>query len=100
MILSGWYCKYTVSKLCKGEIQSALDNCFHVQKEGKILKFWKAARRLYYFDTDKQDEDSNVLITTVEENKANFSAYYFSRAKLAQSIQSRIGHPNVRDFVY
>lgn len=64
------------------------------------LKFCKATRRLYYFNTDERHEDSNVLLTTVEENKAKFSANDFFKATLAPSIQSRIGCPNVQDFTY
>ena len=36
---------------------SATDNSFHVHKEGKILKFKEATRRLYYFDTADRDEE-------------------------------------------
>ena len=55
---------------------SAMDNCFHVHKEnGKLLKFKEATRRLYYFDTVERDEEHNVFITTVEDNKSKLSAY-------------------------
>ena len=77
-----------------------MDNCFHVHKNGKILKFREATQRLYYFDTEERHEDSTMLITTVDENKSKFSAYDFSRAKLAWSIQRRIGRPNTRDFIH
>ncbi|KAL7480429.1 hypothetical protein ACHAW6_006122, partial [Cyclotella cf. meneghiniana] len=79
---------------------STTDNCFHVHKQGKILKFREAPRRLYYFDTSNRDEESTVLVTTVDENKSKFSAYDISRAKLARTIQCRIGRPSTRDFIH
>ena len=78
---------------------SATDNCFHVHKQGKILRFKEAPRRLYYFDTDERDEESTMLITTVDDNKNNFSAYDFNQAKLARSIQKRISRPKTQDFI-
>lgn len=62
---------------------SAPDNSFHAHKEGKILKFQEGTRRFYFFDTAEQHEDSDMFITTVEENKSNFLVYDVSRAKLA-----------------
>ena len=62
---------------------SATDNLFHVHKEGKILKFKEATRRLYYFDTADREEESTMLVTTVENKQNKFSAYDFPRAKLA-----------------
>ena len=50
-------------------------------------------QRLYYFDVAEWDEDLTVLITTVKENKSKFLAYDFNKAKLAHSIQYRIGRP-------
>ena len=79
---------------------SALDNCFHVHKEGKILKFREAVQRLYYFDTAERHEESTVLITTADDNKSKFLAYDYSRAKLARSIQCRIGRPSTRSFIH
>ena len=78
---------------------SATDNCFHVHKPGRILKFREASRWLYYFDTLDREEDSTVLISTVDENKSKLSAYDFNKAKLARSIQQRIGRPNTQDFI-
>ena len=66
---------------------SALDNCFHVHKEGKILTFREAVQRLYYFDTAERHEESTVLISTVDGNESKFLAYAYSRAKLSRSIQ-------------
>ena len=78
---------------------SATDNCFHVHKDnGKILKFKEANRRLYFFDTANRDERETVLITTVADNKSNFSAYDYSKAELARTIQKRIGRPSVQEY--
>ncbi len=70
-----------------------------MHKDEKILKFQEAPRRLYYFDTAQRHEDSTVFVTTVDENNAKFLAYDLSRAKLAHSIQRRIGCPSTRDFL-
>ena len=61
-----------------------------------MLKFREAARRLYYYDTVEKDSDSTILVTTVENNMSKFSAYDVSRAKLARSIQRRLGVPALR----
>ena len=79
---------------------SAMDNCFHVHKEGKVLKFCEATQRLYYFDTTEQHEESTMLISMVDINKSKFSAYDFSRAKLARTLQCRNGRPANRDFIH
>ena len=70
---------------------SAADNAIHIHKPDKILIFKEATRRLYYYDTADRTKESTVLIQTVDENKSKFSAYDYSRAKLAQKIQWRIG---------
>jgi hypothetical protein len=54
---------------------------------------------LYYFDTSNRDEESKVLITTVDENKIKFLAYDFNKAKLACLIKQHIGRPNTHDFI-
>jgi hypothetical protein len=77
---------------------SAVDNSFHVHKEGKVLKFREAARRLYYFDTVERDEVATMLVTTVEDNMSKFSAYDVNKAQLARSIQKRIGRPSTAAF--
>ena len=77
---------------------SAADNCFHVHKPGSILKFKEASRRLYYFDTADRHEDT-VLVTTVADNMSKFSAYDVSKAKIARTLQKRIGRPSVKDYI-
>ena len=79
---------------------SATDNCFHVHKENKVLRFKEAVRRLYYFDTAEKDEESTLLVNTmVADNESNFSAYDVTKAKLARTIQKRIGRPSTADFI-
>jgi hypothetical protein len=41
-----------------------------------------------YFDTSNREEESTVLITTVDENKSKFLAYDFNAAKLACLIKN------------
>ena len=79
---------------------SAADNAFHVHKPDKLLIFKKATRRLYYYDTADRNKESTVLIQTVDENKSKFSAYDYSRAKLAQKIQWRIGRPGMAHYIH
>jgi hypothetical protein len=40
-----------------------------------------------------------MLVTTVNNNMTKFSAYDISKAKLARSVQKRIGRPSVKDFI-
>lgn len=81
-------------------IDSAMDNCFHVHKDGeKIMKFKEASRRLYYFDTVDREESGTMLITTVENNKSKLSAYDFNQAEKARVLQQRIGRPSTKDFI-
>jgi hypothetical protein len=47
----------------------------------------------------ERDEESTVFITTVDENKAKFSAYDYNKAKLARSILRRVGRPKTQDFI-
>ena len=79
---------------------SVTDNSFHVHKEGKILKFKEATRRLYYFDTADRDKESTMLVTTVKNKQNKCSAYDFLRAKLARSIQKRIRQPKTQDYLW
>ena len=78
---------------------STSDNCFYVHKPERILKFREASRRLYYFDTSDRTEESIMLVTTVADNMSKFSAYDITRAKLARSIQKRIGRPSTPEFI-
>ena len=70
---------------------SATDNCFHIHKKRKLLKFREAVGRLYYFDTAECDEELTMLITTVEDDKNRFLAYDYTKAKLDRSLQKRVG---------
>ena len=78
---------------------SALDNTFYVHKTEKIIQFLEAGRRLYYFNTAYRAEECTTLATTVDDNKYKFSAYYYTKAKLARDIQRRIGRPSTQDFI-
>ena len=54
---------------------SATDDAFHVHKPQKLLVFKKAAWRLYYFDIADMTYKSTVLVQTVDNKKAKFSAF-------------------------
>ena len=79
---------------------SALDNTLYVHKPEKIIQFREAVRRLYYFDTADRSEECTNLVTTVEDNKSKFSAYDYTKAKLARDIKRRIGRPSTHDFIH
>jgi hypothetical protein len=40
-----------------------------------------------------------MLVTTVKDNMTKFSAYDKSKAKLARSVQQRIGRPSTKDYI-
>mmetsp|Transcript_2297 Transcript_2297/g.3324 ORF Transcript_2297/g.3324 Transcript_2297/m.3324 type:complete len:181 (-) Transcript_2297:1781-2323(-) len=66
---------------------SATDNAFHMHKLNKIISFEQATGHLCYFDTAKRTEEGNLFVTTVADNKNEFSSYDYSQAKLASTIQ-------------
>ena len=79
---------------------SSAGNCFQVhKKDGKILNFREAARRLYYFDTAKRDEEHSLLVNTVDDNISQFSAYDVANARKARNLQRIIGRPSTKDFL-
>ena len=78
---------------------STVNNAFQVHKSDKILIFWEATQRLYYFDMANLDETCNVFVQTVNENKSKFSAYDFFQAKLAHEIQQRKGRPSTQHYI-
>ena len=63
------------------------------------MQFREAGRCLYYFDTADRSEECTTLVTTVDDNKSKFSAYDYTKAKLARYIQRRIGRPITQDFI-
>ena len=40
-----------------------------------------------------------MLVTTVKDNLTKFSAYDISKARLARSVQQRIGRPSTKDYL-
>ena len=78
---------------------SVLDNTFYAHKTEKIIRFREARRRLYYFDTADRAEECTTLVTNVDDNKSKFSAYYYTKVKLARDIQRSIGRPSTQDFI-
>ncbi len=75
-------------------------NQFCVHKgDGTIRRFLQSKRGLYYLDT-ATTENHTVLVTTVEENKSKYTNRDYSRAKLARQIQTRVGRPELKDFLH
>jgi Zinc knuckle len=59
--------------------------------------FRQSPRGLYYMEHPSGNQTS--LITTVAENKANYTERDYQRAVLARKIQKIIGRPNTRQFM-
>ena len=54
---------------------------------------------LFYLDTTKPHENSNVFLTTVDDNKTKFTKRDVKSAELAFSIEDRIGRPSLQDYI-
>jgi hypothetical protein len=50
------------------------DNAFCVYQLDKVLILKEAMRRLYYFNTVDRNDESKVVILTLDENKSKCSA--------------------------
>ncbi len=65
-----------------------------------IFEFVRSARGLYYCDIGQRDnQDGFSLLSTVEENRAKFSARDNRRADEARKLQRPVERPSVRDFI-
>ena len=74
----------------------------------KIVKFEHSSDSLYYYnlpmeykETVKQEnenDDKHQYITTVAENRGNYSTQNFERAKVARKLYHNIGAPTVKNF--
>jgi hypothetical protein len=74
-------------------------NAFCVHKEdGVIRKFQQSKRGLFYLDTADM-KDLVVLVTTVANNRSNYTDRDYTRAKLACKVQILMGHPELKDFL-
>ena len=79
---------------------SALDNSFNViKKDGSVVKFTEGDNRLYCFDIADRNEESTILITTVDDNKLKFSGHEVAKAEEARKLQRRLGRPSTADFI-
>jgi hypothetical protein len=75
-------------------------NAFCVHKEtGVIRKFQQSKRGLFYIDTADM-KDQVVLVTTVANNKYNYTDRDYTRAKLARQAQVLVGRPELNDFCW
>ena len=50
-------------------------------------------------DTTAKNEESHVFLTTIDDNRAKFTNRDVKSAKLARSIQDRIGRPSLRTYI-
>jgi hypothetical protein len=74
-------------------------NTFCVHKEnGVIRKFQQSKRGLFYLDTADM-KDHVVLVTTVDDNKSNYTDRDYTRAKLARKAQILVGRPELNAFL-
>ena len=75
---------------------SRSNNAFHVHKtDGTIRVFTESAKGLYYLDTSKQKQTTEVtMVNTVDENSAEYSQRDYSKAVLARKVQKIIGRPS------
>jgi hypothetical protein len=74
-------------------------NAFCVHKEnGVIHRFQQSKRGLFYLDTADM-KDHVVLVTTVANNKSNYTDRDYTRAKLARRVQILVGRPELKDFL-
>ena len=47
-----------------------------------------------------RDEESTMLITTVDNNKSKLSALDLTQAKRARALQRRLGRPSILDYIH
>ena len=74
-----------------------INNAFYVfDKNGNYMRYGRCPSRLYRVDIEEPTEPFSLL-STVEENKNNFSAIDVKRAELARDIQNRLCLPSDYD---
>ena len=75
----------------------------------KVVKFERSPEGLYYYnlpttyisqlqECNNKNNEKQQLITTVAENRANFSTQQFERAKVARKLYHNIGAPTIKNF--
>jgi hypothetical protein len=75
-------------------------NQFCVHKEdGQQRKFKQSKRGLFYLDTVQMEDHAVLAVSTVENNKSNYTVRDYSRAQLARKIQILVGRPELKDFI-
>jgi hypothetical protein len=112
-----WYCPdgianilslANVAKTMEVKFDSANGNQFEVKKtNGKTRVFKQSEHGLYYFDmrSARQGHElshgygSTILLNTVAQNKAKYTASDYLRAVKARTIQKRIGRPSPKRYM-
>ena len=83
-----------------------VEDAFHVHTENRIIKFTKTKEGLYGFKFNqeylrtvartKKEEFNGV--TTVAENRKNYTTQQFERAKRARKLYHVIGAPSMKNY--
>jgi hypothetical protein len=73
-------------------------NAFKVEKGDMVRLFQQSPKGLYFFDT-KISNDACVFVSTVENNRSNYTACDYSCALLAWKLQQNIGRPSTKTFL-
>ena len=73
------------------------ENAFVVHMPNKPIKFIASPNGLYYFKPSYKTGISN-MVSTVNENRKNYTNRQFDRAKLARKLYHIVGAPSVQNF--
>lgn len=71
-------------------------DCFYVHKPEKVIRFKCTSSGLYIHNI--KDKNDIVMVNTVEENEAGFTARQIEQAKRAKKLYGIVGYPSIKDF--
>ena len=72
---------------------------FIVYKPDGVVREFIEHGGLYVYDAGTDVQEGMMMVTTVEDNRSNYSQEDYLRAKLARQIQVRIGRPSTKEFI-
>jgi hypothetical protein len=76
------------------------DDAFIVTRpNSKPRRFVCSPTGLYYYDTNDDTQQGNVLVTTVEQKSEKYTARQIEAAKKARKLQNKLGFPSTPDFI-
>ena len=88
-----------VSKRYHVTYDSRNDDGFIIHKPAGPNQYFRQHKSgLFFLDTQKNNEDAHLFLTTVDDNKTKFTKRDVKLAELARSIQNRIGRPSLRAY--